>query len=108
MIYVDFLSTENGLLTGCRIAGHAEYDEIGSDIVCAAVSSAAYMTINTITDVMGVSLLSLRIDDEGELFFRLELKDEFRCREIITGFKIHLTNLEEQYPDNIQVNYLEV
>lgn len=108
MIYVDFLTTKKGEITGCRLAGHSEYSEIGSDIVCAAVSSATYMTINTITEVMGVKLLSLRVDEDGELFFRVELKDEPVCRDIITGLKVHLKNLEEQYPENIQVNYLEV
>ena len=107
MIFADFLTLANGRLTGFRVAGHAEYADSVEDIVCAAVSSAAYLTVNTITDVAGVSPLSVRVED-GELFFRIEPKDEPVCRVLLTGLKLHLTGLEEQYPDNIHVNYLEV
>ena len=107
MIYADFLTDSDGRLTGFRIAGHSDYSEFGSDIVCAAVSSAMYMTVNTITDVVGVQPLSLRVD-EGEAFFRIETKDESLCRTTLAGFKLHLLGLEEQYPQNISVSYLEV
>ncbi|MFI3206923.1 MAG: ribosomal-processing cysteine protease Prp [Clostridia bacterium] len=107
MIYVDFLSTKDGSLEGFRIAGHSGYAEIGSDIVCAAVSSAVYMAINTITDIFAVSPLSLRVDD-AEIFFRIEPKDIKRCDELLRGVKLHLLGLEEQYPENINVSYLEV
>ena len=42
------------------------------------------------------------------MFFRIELKDEPVCRALLAGLKLHLVGLEEQYPDNIHVNYLEV
>ena len=107
MIYADFLTDSDGRLTGFRIAGHSDYSELGSDIVCAAVSSAMYMTVNTITDVIKVQPLALRVD-EGEAFFRIETRDEAICRTMLAGFKLHLQGLEEQYPQNISVSYLEV
>ena len=107
MIFADFLTLADGRLTGFRVAGHAEYAVSGEDIVCAAVSSAAYLVVNAVTDVVGVTPLSLRAE-EGELFFRIEPKDEPVCRVLLTGLKLHLTGLEEQYPDNIHVNYMEV
>lgn len=107
MIYVDFLSEKDGFITGFRVAGHSEYSETGSDIVCAAVSSAVYMAINTITDVISVTPLSMRVE-EGEAFFRVELRDEQNCRTIFTGLRLHLQGLEEQYPEYIQVSYMEV
>ncbi len=107
MIYADFLTLPQGELIGFRIAGHSGFGEIGTDIVCAAVSSAFYMAINTLTDVMNITPLSLRVD-EGEAFFRIENKDEPICRQVLTGLKLHLQNLEEQYQDYIHVSYLEV
>ena len=53
MTKVDFL-LHDGLITGFTITDHAEYGEEGSDILCAAISSAAYMTVNTITDILGI------------------------------------------------------
>lgn len=107
MIYVDFLTPPDGKLEGFRIAGHSGYGEEGQDIVCAAVSSAAYMTINTVTDVLGVTPLSLRVE-EGDLFFRVETKDEPSCRNLLRGLKLHLTGLEEQYSGFIKVGYIEI
>ena len=106
MIRVRFHTADDAIV-GFTLDGHAGAGVSGQDIVCAAVSSAAYLTVNTITDVAGVSPLSVRVED-GELFFRIEPKDEPVCRVLLTGLKLHLTGLEEQYPDNIHVNYLEV
>lgn len=107
MIRIDFLALPGGELLGFSVNGHSGYAEEGEDIVCAAVSSAAYLTVNTITDVLHVAPLSLRADD-GEMFFRIEPKDEEVCRALLAGLKLHLIQLEEQYPDCISVNYLEL
>jgi len=107
MINANFLTQEDGRILGFTIVGHSDYSEIGSDIVCAAVSSAVYLIANTITDVLFVSPLSLRIS-EGDMLFRVEPRDEHKCRDIFIGLRIHLIGLEEQYPEFIKVSYLEV
>ena len=108
MIFIDFLTTEKGELTGFRMAGHSGYVPEGEDdIVCAAVTSAALMCINTITDVLMCTPMSARAE-YGEIFLRVDVKDAGLIRPIIEGLKLHLENLEEQYPQNIKVSYLEV
>ena len=94
MIRADFLILPDGRLLGFRLAGHAGWGEEGTDIVCAAVSSAAYLVANTVTDVLGVAPLSLR--------------DEPACRDFLRGLKLHLCGLEEQYPAHMKVSYLEI
>lgn len=42
MIQAEFLMAEGGAAAGFHITGHAG-GEAGTDIVCAAVSSAAYL-----------------------------------------------------------------
>ena len=107
MVCVHFLTPPEGTVLGFSLQGHAGCGEAGQDIVCAAVSSAAYLTVNTLTDVCRVTPLSLRVG-EGEMFFRIEPKDEPLCRDLLQGLKLHLQGLEEQYPHAIQVGYLEV
>ena len=107
MIRIDFLTPPDGKLVGFRIEGHSGYAEEGEDIVCAAVSSAAYLTVNTVTDVLSVAPLSLRAED-GDMFFRIEPKDEPACRDLLAGLKLHFTGLEEQYPEYLKVGYLEL
>ena len=75
--------------------------------MCAAVSSAAYLTANTVTDVLGIAPLSLRAE-EGDMLLRLEERDEPACRDLLRGLKLHLCGLEEQYPAQLKVNYLEI
>lgn len=107
MINIDFLVLNNGELVGFNISGHASMAECGKDIVCAAVSSAAYMTANTISEVKKVDA-DVIVEDDGRMFLKLKNIDIMPCRDILLGFKLHMLNLEEQYPENIIVNYLEV
>lgn len=107
MICVSFLTAASGELLGFSINGHADYGEAGTDIVCAAVSSAAYMTANTVTDVLHVGAQVLA-EDDGSLYLRVKKGDAVPCRSLFAGFKLHMLGLEEQYPENISVSYLEV
>lgn len=95
-----------GQVTGFHIKGHAGFGEAGEDIVCAAVSSAAYLVANAIVEVLKVEPLVLRAE-EGDMLFRAGLSDELRCRDFLAGLKLHLTGLEEQYPEYIKVSYSE-
>lgn len=107
MIDVNFLVLPNGELTGFSVTGHSGYAEEGSDIVCAAVSSAAFMAVNTVTDILSISPQQIRAQD-GDMFFRIEIKDVSVCRVILEGLKNHLLSLEEQYDHYICVSYVEV
>lgn len=107
MITAAFLTSRLGGIVGFTIQGHSGLEERGSDIVCAAVSSAAYLTVNTITDILHVTPLALRAE-EGDMYLQIGRKDEQACRDILSGLKLHLTQLEEQYPDHLRVSYLEL
>ena len=97
---------KSALLIGFRLSGHAGCGEAGEDIVCAAVSSAAYLTANTLTDVVHANVSATV--DEGFLRVQVASRDAELCRVPLEGFKLHLLNLEEQYPQAIQVSYEEV
>ncbi len=107
MICIQFLVHPEGDLLGFEIRGHSGYAEAGSDIVCAAVSSAAYLTANTVMDVLHVSPVQLRVE-EGNMLFRIAEKDGPVCRDVLTGLKLHCLQLEEQYSEYLQVAYSEV
>ena len=107
MISVAFLTPPEGGVLGFSMEGHAEYGEAGEDIVCAAVSSAAYLVVNTLTDICHVTPLTLRAE-EGRMLFRIEPGDESRCGDLLQGLKLHLQGLEEQYPESLRVAYMEV
>lgn len=100
------LFAEKGLLSGFHISGHSGWDEEGRDIICAFVSSAAYMAANTITDVIGVQALT-EVSD-GDMLVRIRPENAQRCKDILEGLKLHLLNTEEQYPEFLKVKLTEV
>lgn len=108
MIAAEFFTTQEGVLLGFHITGHAGFSRSGEDIVCASVSSAAYMTANTITEIIHANATVSVDDEDGEMFLRVPKRDAASCRDLLSGFKLHLLALEEQYPDHIHVNYTEV
>lgn len=100
MIRVRF-QTADGLLSGFHLSGHAGAGDYGQDIVCAAVSSAAYMTANTITEIVGATA-AITVDDglmELTVTSRIEA-----CQNILSGFQLHIQALSEEYPKRIQLN----
>ncbi len=99
MITVSF-SQKSGKLTGFEISGHALFSEHGTDIVCAAVSSAAIMAANTITEVLGEAAEVKA--EEGYLLFNGGTSEA--SQGILSGLKLHLEQLAEQYPENITVS----
>ena len=71
-----------------------------SDIVCAAVSSAAYMTVNTLTDIVRCQAKA-EVSD-GNMSFHVTTKLS-EAQQILEGFKLHIEALAADYPNNIKV-----
>lgn len=109
MIVSNFFINNQEKITSFEIKGHSYSAESGKDIICAAVSSAVYMAVNTITDVLGLSPL-VSICKDGLFVFKLDSKDTKLdlCQFILRGLFLHLTSLEDQYSTFIEVNRLEV
>ena len=105
MISVRFFSRSGATaLTGFRVSGHSGVQ--GNSVVCAAVSSACYMAANTLTDVLLLPADILLRD--GLMQLRLDDGDVSKAQVILEGLRIHLTQLAEQYPKEIQIDYSEV
>lgn len=107
MIIADFIVNKAGSILGFNVSGHSGYNLNGNDIVCAAVSSACYMVANTIIDILNIDA-KVNIHNNGKMILTIDENDTHKCNDILLGLKIHLIALEEQYPENINVNYTEV
>ena len=92
--------TEDNLICGYEISGHSGSAESGQDIICAFVSSAAYMAANTLTEIVG-SEIEAEIDDG---FMKITvISDLSEAQQILEGLRLHLGSLAGDYPDNIKV-----
>ncbi len=101
MTSVKFLAEENRII-GFEISGHCSFDgddEIGK-IVCSAVSSAAYMTANTITEIIG-DKADISVS-EAKMLLKVK-KPSPDTIKVLKGLKLHLTELSNQYSNNIKI-----
>ena len=105
MIKVEFFGTE--LIYGFHIMGHSEMNPEGPEILCAAVSSAAYMTANAITEVIGLKPVLLNRD--GNMYLKVKTEQEAKtCRVLFDGLRLHLSEIAQDYPKYLKVKYSEV
>lgn len=103
MIQAEFYVQNGDQVCGFSVSGHAMFAESGEDIVCAAVSSAAYMTANTLTEILSLDPQILL--DEGCMCVLLREPGEInRAQDLLKGFRLHLTQLATDYPNHIAVN----
>ena len=101
MIRVTFCE-QNGSLTGFRLYGHSGYAAAGSDIVCAAATSAALMTANTVTEVLHIPASA----EANDGLIRLQMKPGFAeaAQPLLQGLLLHLRELAKAYPQNISLH----
>ena len=82
------------------IDGHSGSAESGQDIVCAAVSSAAYMTVNTITEILGEDVEA----DVSDGYMKIRLcSGNQAATDILRGLELHISELSKDYPDFIKI-----
>ena len=81
--------------------GHAEYDDYGKDIVCAAASSVVMCSVEAISqfDINAVDINQSK--DKLEIIIN---KSDDITQKLITNMLNCLQELEKKYPKNIQIN----
>ena len=101
MIKVRF-SVGDRQLNGFEISGHALFAESGKDIICAAVSSAAYMAANTVTEITRADAKAQA--EDGAMVLTLN-EPNTQAETVLRGLELHLTELSKQYPQHIKIIY---
>ena len=104
MTTVEFFD-QDGRISGFTVSGHSGYGEEGTDIVCAAVSTAVQFAECTITDVLGNRVKTKVNEEEARITLTLPTvcEDEDAVQAVLSGLLLTLVNLREQYPDYIEV-----
>ena len=81
------------------IKGHANYDELGKDIVCASVSS---MVITTINAILRIDSDAVKYSDDNGVIIDI-IKDDEITNKLINNLIDLLEELEKQYPKYIEI-----
>lgn len=103
MIDVTLL-IKNEKRLGFAIKGHANFDQHGYDIVCAAVSILSYTAVNTL-DYYEIDFDFF--DDEDEMKVSLKNSNE-KSEIILNNFEIGIKTLLTNYNEYVNLNYREV
>lgn len=100
MTKAEFLVS--GGIAGFVIVGHSTENEqdIEGKTVCSAVSSAAYMAANTITEIIGDSADTEVCDG----YMRFEIKNPCESSKLVLeGLRLHLKELSKQYGKRLSI-----
>ncbi len=84
-----------------EIKGHSNFAPKGEDIVCASISTATYMTRNTLENLEPSYNLSNVKLDEGYAYFEVDKKYNNAVK-ILEVLEFTLNNLESQFPKYIK------
>ena len=99
--------TEGERITGFDSQGHSGYAGEGSDIVCAAITSAIRLVDATVNDVLGLAASVKVRENDASISFRLpgglSPTAESTCQSLLTGLMVYFVQLRDEYPDNIEV-----
>ncbi len=89
-------------LYGFSVSGHSSMncDDEEGKILCSAISSACYMTANTISEIIG-DKLSAEVDD-GFMDVRVKNPSD-KTEAVLLGFKLHMEQLCLQFSDRISI-----
>ena len=94
------ISKKDNVIQNIHCKGHAMYDDYGKDIVCSACSSIVTTTVNGIL-ALDKESLSYAVSKKG---MTIEVKNEDSTTQTLIGNMISLLKeLEENYPENIEV-----
>ena len=96
MIKFTVVCDTKGKVTQFTVDGHSGYAEIGSDIVCASVSSAVWLTVNGI-EKQNLAKLSY---EEGDGFVKCIFSDKSDGADLLLdSLVMFITELEKQYKE---------
>lgn len=101
MITAKFFMQDAELI-GFDISGHSGYADAGSDIVCAAVSSAVSLCECAVNDMFGADAQVSVCEENAQVCLRL-IKPCREAERVLQALKLQLLNIEEQFPQYIQV-----
>lgn len=91
---------DNNFISKIVITGHANYDDYGKDIVCAAVSASVLTTIN---GIIALDNSILEVNNVLDKMTIKVLKNEKISQVLLNSMLSNLKSLVVEYPKNIKI-----
>lgn len=88
-------------ITGVEVSGHSGYAEYGSDIVCAAITSAVRLLECALGGELGLDTRARA--ENGAVSLSPVGAEDKTAQVILSAFRAHMIDLSKEYPENIRV-----
>ena len=96
---IKVIVKEDKYINSIKITGHANYNEYGKDIVCAAVSSICLTTCNGIMSLED----TIKCNEKSGLLEISVMKNTDVNQKLLINMLDMLEELKGQYPKNIEI-----
>lgn len=96
---------KNGNIIGYKASGHSGYSEQGSDIVCAALSTALQLPLLSMQEILKIKP-KFKINEDGFLEVDLESLNREYIEKLDLSLEtmvLFIKELSKQYPKNIKL-----
>lgn len=100
MIRINVIK-KNNLIKNITFKGHANYDDYGKDIVCAATSATYLCTVNAILSLNKNTIKVIDNENSQEI---IVTNNNDITQTLLNNMINCLKSLEEQYPKNIKLD----
>jgi len=103
MLEITFYRDSEERLSGVYAHGHAEFDEHGDDIVCAAVSAILQSTRLGLEAYAHLIVDATQQSGEMQLRWPETARDDPSVRAIVSTAELSIERIAEQYPEHVRV-----
>ncbi|MBR5579026.1 MAG: ribosomal-processing cysteine protease Prp [Lachnospiraceae bacterium] len=97
MTHILIFKSKEGEYRGFNCIGHAEYADIGEDIVCAAISVLVINTINSMEELAGEEMSVVVNEDAGLIDCRFKSSINEKTVLFMDSFILGLKGIKKQY-----------
>ena len=108
MIKVNIYKNSEGKSVGFKLKGHAGYDDIGKDIICAATSVLAINTINSIERFTDDDMSVVSDEKKALIEFRLYGNISPESRVLLDSLELGLSQIRKDNAEYISITFKEV
>lgn len=105
MTIINIIRNHDGI-EYIKIDGHSYHDRVGKDIVCAAISTAAQLTIRILKNInqSSISFVITEESKQDDPTIIIDVKDTDEITQIILMTLVTtLKELQEQYPISVKI-----
>jgi uncharacterized protein len=103
MLEVSFLRDNRGRLAAVRAFGHADYDQAGDDVVCAAVSAILQAARLGLEQHAKIQLDASQESGQLDMAWPPEARDDASVVAIVRTAELAVRQIAAQYPGHVRL-----